>query len=585
MGAAPGAGFLAGYPSLATVVEQLNTYLVEKHPTVFGLTASHPVLSSKRSKVIHDSLWGTVRFSWREMALIDSPIMQRLRDVHQTGLAYYVYPSARHSRFEHSLGATTVASRVFDALVHRQRSAFRDIVRAMWKDADPDVSVLRLKQELRLAALLHDTGHSLYSHTSERVYQNIGLLKSASRELSSFVGKEKGAGEVISFCFALTDAVRDLLSRTEKHLIGDVESDDYQGEVDLINVALMIVGRAGHPFLHFLGDIVSSGFDADKLDYLLRDAKMAGLPLTYDLDRYLYDIRMNKEILSDPEGEIERLFRRIGTTARKKPAQGKGTYPYFDTYRLRLSRRAMNVVEQIIICKMMLFSYIYHHGKCRASEGMLERLLQRSMAAWTASSESDEQILTRFLEMTDSCLRSNVFGDGDAIVSDYRYRLANRLVAREVYSISAPSATHAAGELLQEFLLDLHDRKRRDAVIATLEEAIGTELIKLNADLGPEPANAVAHAGVWVDAPKPPQFENVDEMVLGAKSDAPGIPVMQIFPIRQWTEAYEHYRYQVRIFSFSEYWDLTAKAAKAAMQKVLRISDDSFYSSIRRDRE
>lgn len=104
MGAAPGAAFLAGYPNLARVVEHLNQYLVEKHPTVFGGTASHPVLPSKRSKVIHDSLWGTVRFSWREMALIDSPIMQRLRDVHQTGLAYYVYPSAQHSRFEHSLG-------------------------------------------------------------------------------------------------------------------------------------------------------------------------------------------------------------------------------------------------------------------------------------------------------------------------------------------------------------------------------------------------------------------------------------------------------------------------------------------------
>jgi HD superfamily phosphohydrolase len=444
---------------------------------------------------------------------------------------------------------------------------------------------LRLKQELRLAALLHDTGHSLYSHTSERVYQNIELLKRASKELSSFVGKEKGAGEVISFCFALTDAVQDLLSRAEKHLIGDTESDDYEGNIDLLNVALMIVGRASHPFLHFLGDIVSSGFDADKLDYLLRDAKMAGLPLTYDLDRYLYDVRMHKEILIDPEGDLEKLFQTIGAATRKHPAQARGNFPYFDTYRLRLSRRAMNVVEQIIICKMMLFSYIYHHGKCRASEGMLERLLQRSMAAWCEAGESDEQILTRFLEMTDSCLRSKVFHEGDEIVSQYAYRLENRLVAREVYSISAPSATHAAGELLQDFLLDLHDRQRRDTVIASLEEAIGAELVKLRAELGPDPTQAIARAGVWVDAPKPPQFENVDEMVLGAKSDAPGIPVMQIFPIRQWTEAYEHYRYQVRIFSFSEYWDLTTRAAKAAMQKILGISDDSFYLSIRRARE
>ncbi len=329
MGAAPGMTFLAGYPSLSRVVEQLNQYLMERHPPYSETPPSHPVLPSKRSKVIHDSLWGTVRISWREMALIDCPIMQRLRDIHQTGLAYYVYPSARHSRFEHSVGAATIASRVFDALLHRQRSAFRDIVRAIWKDAEPDISVLKLKQELRLAALIHDTGHSLYSHTSERVYQNISLLRSASRELSSFVGKEKGAGEVISFCIALTDAVIDLLPRTEKHLIGDVESDDYEGPVDLVNVALMIVGRATHPFLHFLGDIVSSGFDADKLDYLLRDAKMAGLPLTYDLDRYLYDVRMNKEILLAPGREVEKLFERIGAAARKKSTPRKGSISIF----------------------------------------------------------------------------------------------------------------------------------------------------------------------------------------------------------------------------------------------------------------
>jgi HD superfamily phosphohydrolase len=47
------------------------------------------------------------------------------------------------------------------------------------------------------------------------------------------------------------------------------------------------VGRSKHPLLQFLGDIISGGFDADKLDYLLRDASAAGLPLRYDLERYL----------------------------------------------------------------------------------------------------------------------------------------------------------------------------------------------------------------------------------------------------------------------------------------------------------
>jgi HD superfamily phosphohydrolase len=174
------AEFLSRYPKLAAIVEQLNEFLEANHPETFSAGSTRPILPAKVSKVIHDNLWGTVRFTWRELALIDSPIMQRLRDIHQTGLAYYVYPSARHTRFEHSLGAVTIASRIFDALVHRQRAEIRDVVKALWgKTDDPDKLILRLKQELRLAALLHDTGHSLYSHTSELVYQTLEPLPAA----------------------------------------------------------------------------------------------------------------------------------------------------------------------------------------------------------------------------------------------------------------------------------------------------------------------------------------------------------------------------------------------------------------------
>lgn len=585
----PNVSLLAGYPKLARVVDHLDQYLKRRHPSFFGESATHPVLPTKRSKVVHDALWGTVRFSWREMALIDSPIIQRLRDLHQTGLAFYVYPSAHHSRFEHSLGAVTIASRVFDALLHKQRREIRDLVRSLTSNNDQelvDLLILRLKQELRLAALLHDTGHSLYSHTSERVYEKLDLLMEAARELSSFVGKEKGAGEVISFCLALTPAVSSLLSRAGEHLIGEAESDDYDGEIDLTNVALIIVGRSSNPFLQWLGDIVSSGFDADKLDYLLRDARTAGLPLTYDVDRYLYDVRIEREILPDDQGEIEKLLARIGgTPVTRHPASGQARYPYYETYRLRLSRRAMNVIEQIMICKMMLFSYIYHHGKVRAAEGILERLLSRRLDLWRANGDTDELIFSRFLDMTDAWLRHSL-GDeiNDDLANEYEYRLINRLIPREVYNISGPSATHAQRVMIEDFLIDLHDRERRAGVISSLEQAIGEELVKLRPELGPDPVMAAALAGVWVDAPKPPKFEDVDDVVMGTTSGTPTGPVMQIFPIREWIQAYEHYRYQVRIFAFSEYWDLTVAAAKTAMQRTLGIQSELFYNSIRRNR-
>jgi hypothetical protein len=122
---------LEDYPTLGSITKLLDTHLRKKHGLFFGDKAEHPFLELKPYKDIHDPIWGTNGFSWREVALIDTPIMQRLRRIHQTGLAYQVYPSARHSRFEHSLGVTIVATKVFDALVRRHAGKLRQIVKTV----------------------------------------------------------------------------------------------------------------------------------------------------------------------------------------------------------------------------------------------------------------------------------------------------------------------------------------------------------------------------------------------------------------------------------------------------------------------
>ncbi len=573
---------LGAYPKLASVVGILDRYLSNAHPDAFSNSAIHPFLTIKSSKVIHDNLWGTSKYYWPELALIDSPVLQRLRDIHQTGLAYHVYPSAHHSRFEHTLGVVVVASRIFDAIVENSRGELDDILTSIWPGADINDNITRLKQELRLAALLHDTGHSLYSHTSEKVYSSIRLLNEASDELSKFTGKRKGAGEVISFCICLTNSIRSIIDRARAQLKGTDRSKIRIREIDLTNVALMIVGRSAHPFLQFMGDIISSGFDADKLDYLLRDAQAAGLPLRYDVDRYMYDVAIRRDRIADGEDRLKQLYEKADSTQTKRK-ETAGQLPYYDTYRLRLSRRAMNVVEQIVICKMMLFSYIYHHGKSRASEGLLERLLTRKLQRWLREGRTDEEMIIKFMSYTDASIaKMQEIGSNTEI--SYAYRIANRYIPREVYSLSGPVADHAPGEILNDFLLNLHDPQKKMRTIEQLEEAMGDELLLLKPSLGSSWREALDAAGVWVDAPSAPRFEDIDAVVAHNSTSESGMAVAQLFPVREWTDAYEHYRYQVRIFAFSEHWDDAKRAAKTAMKKVIGIASEDFYEAIERQR-
>jgi len=376
---------LEGFPTLILTTALLDDYLKSRHELFFGDKAVHPFLELKPYKDVHDPIWGTNGFSWRELALIDTPVLQRLRRIHQTGLAFEVYPSARHSRFEHSLGVTIVATKVFDAIVRRHAGRLRQIVKTVENSDEFEQTLFRWRQELRLAALLHDTGHSILSHTSERVYGKIPMLQAAANELTDHVGAEKKAGEVISFCLSHTEALRSYLDRAKTKLMKESEvPDEFAGEPDMDNVSLLIVGRSRHPLLQFVGDIISSGFDADKLDYLLRDAAAAGLPLRYDLERYLATVYLPKSNLTDGKSKLEKLYKRIGVKDLAREPKGEGRFPYFHSYRLKLPKRSMNTIEQVTICKLMLYSYIYHHPKVRAGEGFFEKVLSWAVQIWAA---------------------------------------------------------------------------------------------------------------------------------------------------------------------------------------------------------
>jgi len=67
--------------------------------------------------------------------------------------------------------------------------------------------------------------------------------------------------------------------------------------------------------------------------------------------------------------------------------------------------------------------------------------------------------------------------------------------------------------------------------------------------------------------------------------DYPALTIENLFPIDKWTQAYEAHRYYVRVYSYSEYFDLVRRAARKAMESKIHIMTDEFYQSCLRKRE
>ena len=69
-----------------------------------------------KGKLIRDAVHGDIEMGSLEVELMDTPEFQRLRGIKQLGTAYLVFPSAVHSRFEHSLGTSWMARRILQAV-------------------------------------------------------------------------------------------------------------------------------------------------------------------------------------------------------------------------------------------------------------------------------------------------------------------------------------------------------------------------------------------------------------------------------------------------------------------------------------
>lgn len=298
------------------------------------------------NKVIHDPIWGSVLYYSWEIQLIDSPLLQRLRGIDQLGLASLTYPSARHSRFEHALGVAHLASEMAGRI---NQKSIQD--RGVPFISDKEV------YKLRLAALLHDVGHCFYSHLSESVYGRMAEFGRLLAEVPKF--KDAKPHEVFSYLIVNCKTFKQFFK--EKICYPDAVRLDPDGFFE--EVGHMIIGKANEYRYEidrrilkksYMTHIINGAFDADKLDYIKRDSHIAGLALTYDIERFLYKIEVRSEI-----SEVDR-------------EEGRVT---LENQHLAISVSGVTALEELTFSKLMLYNYIYYHQKVLAAESVMRDVI------------------------------------------------------------------------------------------------------------------------------------------------------------------------------------------------------------------
>ncbi|GAD17527.1 HD domain-containing protein [Lentilactobacillus otakiensis] len=265
----------------------------------------------KREKVFRDPVHNYVYVKYQVILdLINTSEFQRLRRVHQLGTTSLIFHGAEHSRFSHSVGVYEIARRIIESFQKNFMS--KEPGDGLWDDSEKLVTLC--------AALLHDVGHGAYSHTFEHIFGT---------------NHEQITQAIIT---SPTTEINQVLRRV---------SPDFPEKV------ASVINKT-YPNKQVV-EMISSQLDADRMDYLLRDAYNTGVKYgTFDLSRILEVMR-----------------------------------PYKDGICFEMS--GMHAVEDYIVSRFQMYQQVYFHPVSRSMEVVLNRLLQRAKVIFSSEVNHDPQ--------------------------------------------------------------------------------------------------------------------------------------------------------------------------------------------------
>lgn len=262
-----------------------------------------------KSSEFRDPVHGFIDVYEHERAIIATPEFQRLRWIHQLGLTSYVYHGAEHSRFGHSLGVMHLAGEATRLIFDKKH----EVLTSTLSNEDGGSSLpRRLYAAARLAGLLHDIGHAPFSHSGE------------SRLFPERLGHEDYTLPIIeNSCIG---CIIDKYSSSTGVSCEDIEN---------------ILSEERIFEASFVKELISSPWDVDKMDYLLRDSLYCGVEYgRFDLRRLLRTLTLDNGL---QDGSL----------------------------RLAIDVDGMHTVEALVLARYFMFTQVYFHDVRRAFDMVL----------------------------------------------------------------------------------------------------------------------------------------------------------------------------------------------------------------------
>ena len=302
-----------------------------------------------KPKDIFDFVWGTVELNAVEISLIDSPLIQRLRNIKQLGFAHYVYCNADYSRFAHTIGVIEVAGRMSKVITRNLKQAIPN-------------SKINMSEVVRLAAIFHDCGHMFYSHVSEKFftsnkkYNHIQTITDTLTFFNEQISTRAAFHEMLSVMVVNSDEVYRFFKLTAKYLDESKILDEEDVKLLIDYISGLIVGTAVDKSILPYSMVIKGTIDADRMDYLSRDSSTTKVPLAVDIGRLVNKLTVVKINNYQPSQVWN--------------DHTSDDYPYQS---MAIKYSAQRLIGQLSMARAILYQSIYFHHKKLTAEAMFRR--------------------------------------------------------------------------------------------------------------------------------------------------------------------------------------------------------------------